>query len=179
MAYPDPPDFGGIAKTTGVDYDWLNEALTFLDALIADVSAMPAQDGNIDLDTGKVIKWDGTTRISCTGATVSFTGDLEVTNNDYWGSQSVPGDVIVGDEATITNLEVTNDLNIAGAIRVDEITDTTLTLQQVAEPDDPPDGEGVMWLSNGTGDGDVGDLMWKYTVTTTTTTETAVDFSAA
>lgn len=46
-----------------------------------------------------------------------------------------------------------------------------------ADPDDPPEGQCVIWLSDGTGSGDDGDLMCKITAGGTTATGTIVDYS--
>ena len=47
-----------------------------------------------------------------------------------------------------------------------------------ADPSDPPSGESVMWMSDGTGAGDAGDIMMKINVGGTTKTITLVDYSA-
>ena len=47
-----------------------------------------------------------------------------------------------------------------------------------ADPDDPDEGHAVMWLSDGTGSGDDGDIMVKITAGGATKTTTLVDFSA-
>ena len=52
-----------------------------------------------------------------------------------------------------------------------------LTLDEMAEPDDPADGKCVIWFSNGTGAGSDGDLLIKRTVGGTVTTNT-IDLSA-
>jgi len=46
------------------------------------------------------------------------------------------------------------------------------------DPDDPDEGHAVMWLSNGSGSGDDGDIMIKITAAGTTKTTTLIDFSA-
>lgn len=49
---------------------------------------------------------------------------------------------------------------------------------QSSDPDDPSDGSMVIWLSDGTGSGDDGDVMVKITDTLgTTKTTTLIDFS--
>lgn len=45
------------------------------------------------------------------------------------------------------------------------------------DPADPPEGQCVIWQSDGTGSGDDGDLMIKITAGGTTSTGTIVDFS--
>ena len=47
-----------------------------------------------------------------------------------------------------------------------------------ADPDDPVDGEAVLWISDGTDSGDAGDVMMKINVGDTVKTATVVDFSA-
>lgn len=54
-----------------------------------------------------------------------------------------------------------------------------LTLEEKsADPDDPDEGKAVIWMSDGTGAGDDGDLMCKITAGGATKTGTLVDFSA-
>ena len=47
------------------------------------------------------------------------------------------------------------------------------------DPEDPPVGACVFWVSDGTDSGDAGDIMVKITVGETTKTVTLVDFSEA
>lgn len=47
-----------------------------------------------------------------------------------------------------------------------------------ADPPDPDEGEWVMWMSDGSGSGDDGDVLLKITAGGTTKTATLVDFSA-
>jgi len=50
---------------------------------------------------------------------------------------------------------------------------------QSSDPADPPAGEAVQWVSDGTGTGDEGDVLYKITDSTgTTKIITLVDFSA-
>jgi len=54
-----------------------------------------------------------------------------------------------------------------------------LTFKELsADPADPDEGHAVMWLSDGTGSGDDGDVMVKITAGGTTKTTTLVDYSA-
>jgi len=53
-----------------------------------------------------------------------------------------------------------------------------LTLDEKStDPDDPEEGSAVVWMSDGTGSGDDGDIMCKITAGGTTKTGTIVDFS--
>ena len=47
------------------------------------------------------------------------------------------------------------------------------------DPADPAEGHSIIWLSDGTGSGDDGDLMVKITAGASTKTVTLVDFSAS
>lgn len=51
-------------------------------------------------------------------------------------------------------------------------------VELAADPADPPEGQSVMWQSDGTGAGDDGDIMMKITAGAVTKTTTLVDFSA-
>ena len=48
-----------------------------------------------------------------------------------------------------------------------------------SDPEDPDEGHSVIWMSDGTGSGDDGDIMIKITAGGTTKTIALVDFSAA
>ena len=54
----------------------------------------------------------------------------------------------------------------------------TVGAEQSADPADPADGTYVIWMSDGTGAGDAGDIMIKITSATVTKTTTLVDYSA-
>lgn len=60
-------------------------------------------------------------------------------------------------------------LRISGYLSFDELS---------ADPANPPEGQSVMWQSDGTGAGDDGDIMMKITAGGSTKTTTLVDFSA-
>lgn len=61
-------------------------------------------------------------------------------------------------------------IDVNGPIRFQELS---------ADPTTPAEGEAVMWMSDGTGSGDDGDIMIKIQAGATTKTVTLVDFSAA
>lgn len=63
-------------------------------------------------------------------------------------------------------------------LRATETAGGMMALQERAEPDDPAEGDAVVWRSNGTGAGDAGDLMYKTTEGAVTKTGTVTDFSA-
>jgi hypothetical protein len=49
--------------------------------------------------------------------------------------------------------------------------------ERSSDPADPPEGEYVIWMSDGTGSGDDGDIMFKITAGAVTKTGTLIDFS--
>ncbi len=51
--------------------------------------------------------------------------------------------------------------------------------ESTSDPADPAEGRSVIWMSDGTGSGDDGDIMIKITAGGVTKTATLVDFSAA
>ena len=178
MAYPDATDFEAVSNQAGFNRDWLYEVLTGITNINTDLGTnISDQDGNIDLGATKAIKWAATTRISLVSSKVQI-ANVEIDAGFAPGMALSPsGDVTVDTYADITDLTLSGNLTVVGAIIVNNITDNSITLAQVAEPDDPPDQHSVVWLSNGTGYGDEGDLCMKITETTTKS-KTLVDFSA-
>ena len=85
--------------------------------------------------------------------------------------------------STITNWSVEDILlfvdvmvpvKISGYVSVDNMQ----LRERNSDPDDPDEGESVMWQSDGTGSGDDGDIMFKITAGGSTKTTTLIDFSA-
>jgi hypothetical protein len=67
-----------------------------------------------------------------------------------------------------------------GSIAVASFQPDLLRLRPLSsDPSDPDDGHSVMWLSDGTGSGDAGDLMVKIKIGATTKTITLIDWSAS
>ena len=63
-----------------------------------------------------------------------------------------------------------SELHINGAL--------TLT-EKSSDPSNPSEGQSVLWMSDGTGTGDDGDILMKITAGGVTKTVTLVDFSAS
>jgi len=51
--------------------------------------------------------------------------------------------------------------------------------EKSSDPSDPAEGQSVLWMSDGTGTGDDGDILMKITAGGVTKTVTLVDFSAS
>lgn len=66
-------------------------------------------------------------------------------------------------------------LEIVGTLKVD---DAITSVERASDPANPAEGEWVIWMSDGTGSGDDGDIMVKITAGATTKTITLIDFSA-
>jgi hypothetical protein len=74
-----------------------------------------------------------------------------------------------------TTLGLPGGLEVAGAIVVDGRIEF---IERGADPDDPAEGHAVLWMSDGTGSGDDGDILIKITAGGSTKSATLVDFSA-
>lgn len=85
-------------------------------------------------------------------------------NSKFLGNIEVDGKIAVRTETPAT------ELHLNGALTIQEKT---------SDPDDPAEGHSVLWMSDGTGTGDDGDILIKITAGGVTKTVTLVDFSAS
>lgn len=90
----------------------------------------------------------------------------------------VAADVGLGVTSDPTFADVTVDSLIADTVTAESLG----LLELAADPDDPDGGKSVIWMSDGTGAGDAGDIMMKISSpagsAVATKTATLVDFSA-
>jgi len=89
--------------------------------------------------------------------------------------------VVIGSPWYTGGILLDNDVTLpAGKALTTETTYTDILKlkEQSADPADPPNGETTLWMSDGTGSGDAGDLMMKITVGGVTKTIILVDYSA-
>ena len=99
-------------------------------------------------------------------------GDTNVTQIKSTGNLYISG---TGNENYINNntgiglTDPDTKLDVDGAITARELS---------ADPSDPDEGSWVIWMSDGTGSGDDGDIMVKITAGASTKTITLIDFSA-
>ncbi len=116
-------------------------------------------------------------------STGTGSGELEIRVDETNGRVLfiVPGSNVplkLGDTANNNLLQVGTQaddrVDIIGSLMV---TETGLRAQ-VPEPANPPEGQSVEWLSNGTGFGDVGDVCIKSTESAVTMGNIIHDFSA-
>jgi hypothetical protein len=86
----------------------------------------------------------------------------------------------------VHDLEVGGDIDVVGNMNAGSISGDgsrighgTMYLQeQSADPTDPAEGMAVLWMSDGTGSGDDGDVILKITAGGATKSTTLADFSA-
>lgn len=86
------------------------------------------------------------------------------TNSDTRMVINQDGTVGIGTQSPAT------ELHINGALTLSE---------KSSDPSNPSEGQSVLWMSDGTGTGDDGDILMKITAGGTTKTVTLVDFSAS
>ena len=85
-------------------------------------------------------------------------------NSKFLGDIEVDGKIGIGTETPAT------ELHLNGALTIGE---------KSSDPSDPAEGHSVLWMSDGTGTGDDGDILIKITAGGVTKTVTLVDFSAS
>lgn len=102
---------------------------------------------------------DGDVNFNLSGAT---DGDFSVNSSDLFVDSSI-GIVGIGTASPTTTLDVNGPITFH---------------EQSSDPNNPAEGSAVIWMSNGVGSGDDGDIMVKITAGATTKTITLIDFSA-
>lgn len=91
-------------------------------------------------------------------------------------------DALTNMEAALTLVGNTNYVGLNGVNdpATELHVDGAITLnEKSSDPANPAEGRSVIWMSDGTGSGDDGDIMMKITAGATTKTITLVDFSAS
>jgi len=185
MSYPDSrfpttPDFPAVSIQAKFDVDWYTVTTEYITDIVAALAIIPGATDDIKLSASGAIQWGDSSKITWSGSAVEI-ADLEI-NEVTWDF----GTLVVGDDmflsGTLTTdvgvtLNISSHLAISGAINVDTVTDSVIELAQVAEPDDPTTTRAVLWLSNGMGSGDAGDIMVKLRYSGVTKTTTVVNFA--
>jgi len=184
MAYPDnvyptAAGFPTIDENFVVDADLYGVMVDYLQELNDDLAAIIDEDGNIDLATGKAIKWDGTSRITrlvnnAVIATMDITGDFYI-SGDVTGATllSIAGTLQVDD-----HLDLSGSLSYGGSIGFDYVRRTEHKVTWTSEPGDPANDEAVIWMSDATGYGGLKDLCIKITEGGSTKSITLVDYTS-
>lgn len=170
--------FPAVVNTTEFDLVMYNRIVNAITDMTAVIPVIFDSSGDIFLDAASVIKFGGVTKVTYSAPDLIF-GTLEVLDDHNVGTVSPTGDVTTIGDASLDNtrtLTLTGNMTIAGAIEVVDVSGASFTLAQIAEPDDPADEHSVMWCSNGTGAGDVGDIMLKIQHGGVVKSTTLVDF---
>ena len=83
-------------------------------------------------------------------------------------------------QSIIGDISITGNVDASGYTGSgDQLFFSAIHLQEVSvDPDNPPEGMAVLWMSDGTGSGDDGDIMMKVTAGASTGTATIVDKSS-
>jgi len=177
MSFLDSP-FPAVVNTTDFDLIMYNRIVDGITDITAAMAGVFDADGNISLAAAKAIEWGSVSKITWSAANVQI-DRLEVASPWTFGTLAPAGDCTVSNDATIDaggTLTLSGNLSVVGVIDTDWIADSTFTIAQIAEPGDPPDEHSVMWCSNGTGTGDVGDIMLKIQHGGVVKSTTLVDF---
>ena len=177
LTYPTAPAFPIGHDDVPLGSDLYTVIASYIPDMVTDINLFADHSGNIELGATEGIEFDSTVRISLSGGEIKFT------------AVSVNIELVV-DTPTITTLNITDDLivsndlildgslSVTGTITQDYVDRNTHTFTQAAEPGDPADNNAVLWISNGTGAGDIGDFMCKITEGGGTSTFTIADYSA-
>ena len=99
---------------------------------------------------------------------VADDGALTITTVDV---SAADGDIILAPDGDVTlspALKVTGDVYLTSGLRIGDITtdpdDNTIEMEERStDPGDPAEGNGILWLSDGSAIGEDGDLIWKRT----------------
>lgn len=171
----DFPPSTNAAKADLIMYNRIVDGITDMTAALASISD---QSGNISLAAAKAIQWGSVSKITWSAAKVQI-DYLEVPTPFTFGDLSVGTDIVISNDLTFDGvnhkLTLSGNLVVSGVINGYGESDT-IEMAQIAEPDDPENHHCVMWCSNGTGTGDVGDIMLKIQSYTVVKTKTLVNF---
>lgn len=176
--YPDAPDFPIGYDWTAPGQDAYDVIVSYIEDLTTDANRLLDNDGNVRLYSDKGVGWESVIKILLSGGTIKMT-DLQL----YYDVQAEDAVITTLAGATLTcsqDLTVSTNISVAGTISngSEPAVRVWHELTEAAEPDDPADNCAAIWLSNGTGYGDQGDLCAKVTEGGGTSSFTIVDFSA-
>ena len=78
--YSSDPDFPIINDTVALDNNFFTVITSYITDIAYDLNRLSDNLGNIDLDSDKAIKWNGTTVFNISGAETIHTGKLHITD---------------------------------------------------------------------------------------------------
>ena len=172
--------FPAVINTTKFDLIMYNRIVNAITDMTAVIPVLFDSSGDLKLLASKVVKFGGVSKLSFSTPDVVI-DRLEVLDSPWTtGAISPGGDCTVSNDATVADsrtLALSGDLTITGVIDVDVVAGTSFTIAQIAEPGDPPDEKAVLWCDDGSGPGDVGDIMIKIQHGSVVKSTTLVDFA--
>lgn len=176
--YPETPQFPIGHDDVPWGPDMYTAVAAYIAALTTDMVNFETEGGDLEIGSSKGIAWDSSVRISLSGGEIKFSA-LQV------NTELVVATATLEDVTCSGNVEVGNDVidliaivSIGGTVTMDYFDRVQHMLNQSAEPGDPADNTAVIWVSNGTGYGDAGDVVCKITEGGGTTDFTIADYSA-
>lgn len=144
-------------------------------------------DGYYNVGIGTTVFWDLTSGYGNVAighnAAGNMTGTFETGYNCiYIGHSSLPSISNPNNEIAIgynTTGNGSNTVTIGNTSIIANYFEGAIYFTELSsDPTNPAEGQAVMWMSDGTGAGDDGDIMMKVTAGSTTKTITLVDFSS-
>ncbi len=178
--------FPAVVASTDFDVEMYNRIVDSITDLAAALAGISDGSGNIILGASKAIEWGSVSKMTWASSRIQV-DRFEVLDDPltYTGTLSPALDCNISNDLTMgagASMTLTNDLTVVGDITIygtdeAEFGANELLLEQVAEPPDPADDKSVMWLSNGTGIGDAGDLMIKIQFGSVVKNKTLIDFA--
>ncbi len=171
-------EFDAVTNQADFDVIMYNRIVNGLTAMTAVLPSVFDSSGDIKLPSAKTIKFGSASKLSFSTPYVVI-DRLEVASPWTTGIVAPGGNVTVSNDATLSSgrtLALSGDITIAGVIDVDIVTGSSFTIAQIPEPGDPPDEKAVIWSDDGSGPGDVGDVMVKIQHGSVVKTTTLVDF---
>jgi len=178
--YPDDPDFPAGTNRQELDAPLLKVITAYLTDLVQHVNNVGLfASGNLSLLAGATITFEypaGGAVITDNAGIIEI-GDIHLASVD-WAAFTTTADLSLRSasiDKIITNLDC-ETLAVPVRIACAEIGCDEWIVQQTAATNPSNNDEALIWLSNGSGSGDVGDLMLKIKFNDSVTTLTLIDF---
>jgi len=176
MTYPTLTDYIESHREFHPDQDAYDDITEAIVGLLADIGTVCDLYGSIELGATKGIYWSGFQGIGISGGEIQFT-DLDVTSELIVDDCILNTATVTGDVLVVNDASGAASFTVSGSVTQDVVERDSFTFSIAAEPGDPAEDTAIIWLSNGTGYGDLGDLCAKITEAAATTSFTLTDYS--
>ena len=177
ITFPSPPEFPIAHEDAPWGNDLYDVIASYIPDMVTDGNLIMDNLGNVEVGAAFGIVWDGVTRIDLSGGEILITA-LQINTALVVDTPTITTLNVTGDCDVTNNLVIDGNVAVTGTVTADYVERKEHTLTQAAEPGDPANDTAVIWLSNGTGYGDAGDLVCKITEGGGTTDFTIADYSA-